>query len=47
MEHFARVVMEKQESARQLDESIFPGIDLYESAQGGTVFQIPLSRQLS
>ena len=47
MEHFVRVVMEKQESASQLDESIFPGIDLYESAQGGTVFQIPLSRQLS
>jgi hypothetical protein len=47
MEHFARVVMEKQESARQLDESIFPGIDLYETAQGGTVFQIPLQRELS
>ena len=39
--------MEKQESARQLDESIFPGIDLYETAQGGTVFQIPLQRELS
>jgi len=47
MEHFVRVVMEKQESARQLDESIFPGIDLYETAQGGTVFQIPLQRELS
>ena len=39
--------MEKQESASQLDESIFPGTELYESAQGGTVYQIPLSRQLS
>jgi len=47
MEHFVRVVMEKQESASQLDESIFPGTELYESAQGGTVYQIPLSRQLS
>ena len=47
MEHFVRVVMEKQESASQLDESIFPGTELYETAQGGTVFQIPLSRQLS
>jgi hypothetical protein len=47
MEHFVRVVMEKQESASQLDESIFPGTELYETAQGATVYQIPLSRQLS
>ena len=47
MEHFVRVVMEKQESASQLDESIFPGTELYESEQGATVYQIPLSRQLS
>lgn len=47
MEHFVRVVMEKQESARQLDESIFPSISLYESEQGATVYEIPLSRQLS
>ena len=47
MEHFVRIVMEKQESAVQLDESIFPGTELYESAQGATVYQIPLSRQLS
>jgi hypothetical protein len=47
MEHFVRIVMEKQESAAQLDESIFPGTDLYESEQGATVYQIPLSRQLS
>jgi hypothetical protein len=39
--------MEKQESAKQLDESIFPGTDLYESEQGATVYQIPLPRQLS
>ena len=47
MEHFVRVIMEKQESASQLDESIFPGTELYETAQGATVYQIPLSRQLS
>jgi len=47
MEHFVRIVMEKQESAKQLDESIFPGTDLYESEQGATVYQIPLHRQLS
>ncbi|MGY8868201.1 MAG: hypothetical protein ACKVJK_21550, partial [Methylophagaceae bacterium] len=47
MEHFVRIVMEKQESAKQLDESIFPGTDLYESEQGATVYQIPLPRQLS
>ena len=47
MEHFVRVIMEKQESASQLDESIFPGTELYETAQGATVYQIPLSRQVS
>ena len=47
MEHFVRVVMERQESASQLDESIFPGTELYESEQGATVYQIPLPRQLS
>ena len=47
MEHFVRIVMEKQEGVNQLDESIFPGNNLYESEQGATVYQIPLSRQLS
>lgn len=47
MEHFVRVVMEKQESARQLDESVFPSTNLYETAQGATVYEIPLPRQLT
>lgn len=47
MEHFVRVVMEKQDNVSKLDESIFPGNNLYESAQGATVFEIPLSRELS
>ena len=47
MKHFVRVVMEKQESAKQLDESVFPKTNLYETAQGATVYEIPLSRQLT
>jgi hypothetical protein len=47
MENFVRVVMEKQEGSLKLDESIFPSTDIYESAQGATVIEIPLARLLS
>ena len=47
MEYFVRIVMEKQEGATNLDESIFPSQEIFETAQGGTVFQIPLQRELS
>ena len=47
MEHFVRVIMEKQEGAKQLDESVFPNHLLYESEQGATVFEIPLPAVLS
>jgi len=47
MEHFVRVVMEKQDLATKLDESIFPNNELYETTQGATVFEIPLPRQLT
>ena len=47
MEHFVRVVMEKIDVTEQLDESIFPGNNIFESDQGATVFEIPLQRQLS
>ena len=48
MEHFVYVVMEKNNSLNEsLDESIFPGSELYESAQGASVYQIPLPRQLT
>ena len=47
MEHFVRIVMEKQEGAQLLDESIFAEQEIYETEQGGTVFQIPLQRELS
>ena len=47
MEHFVRIVMEKQEGAQLLDESVFAEQEIYETEQGGTVFQIPLQRELS
>jgi hypothetical protein len=46
MEHFVRVVMEKQETINRLNESIFPKQKIYESAQGATVIEIPLARNL-
>jgi len=47
MEHFVRVIMEKQEGAQLLDESIFPSNELFETEQGAQVFHIPLQRELS
>jgi hypothetical protein len=47
MEHFVRIVMEKQESLNKLDESVFPQQLIYETAQDATVIEIPLARQLS
>jgi len=46
MEHFVRVVMEKQEGAQLLDESIFAEQEIYETKQGATVYEIALPRQL-
>ena len=46
MEHFVRIVMEKDASLNKLDESILPNNEIYESAQGATVIEIPLARQL-
>ena len=47
MEHFVRIVMEKQEGAQLLDESIFAEQAIYETEQGATVYEIALPRQLS
>ncbi len=47
MEHFVRIVMEKDESLTKLDESILPNNEIYESEQGASIIDIPLSRQLS
>lgn len=47
MEHFVRIVMEKQNNPQMLDESIFPTQNIYETAQDLTVFEIALPKQLS
>jgi len=46
MNHFVRIVMEKEESIK-LDESIFPIQNIYETNQDISVIEIPLSRLLS
>tara|TARA_Y100000389_G_scaffold81572_1_gene78140 strand:- start:769 stop:1359 length:591 start_codon:yes stop_codon:yes gene_type:complete len=47
MENFVRVVMEKQEGAAKLDESIFAESQTFVTEQDCTVFQIPLQRELN
>ena len=47
MEHFVRIVMEKQEVLEGLNESVFPTHEIFESEQGATVIQIPLPNALS
>ena len=48
MEHFIRVVMEKQDTLSEgLNEDVFPGSEIMETEQGATVFNIPLPRALS
>ena len=47
MEHFVRVVMEKQEILEGLNESVFPSHEIYESEQGATVIEIPMPKALS
>jgi hypothetical protein len=47
MEHFVRIVMEKQEGATKLDESIFAESQTFVTEQDCTVMQIPLQRELS
>jgi hypothetical protein len=46
MEHFVRVVMEKQENTK-LNESVFPVYESYTTEQDVTVLQIPLPKELS
>ena len=47
MEHFVRVVMEKQEVLEGLNESVFPNHEILESEQGATVIEIPMPNALS
>ena len=46
MENFVRIVMEKNEKVKILDESIFPKSEVYESEQGASIIEIPLDRLL-
>ena len=43
MENFVRIVMEKNEKLTQLDESIFPSSEIYESEQGVDSPEAPAS----
>lgn len=47
MNHFVRIVMEKQENAQLLDESIFSEQEIYETNNDTTVYEIALPRELS
>jgi hypothetical protein len=48
MEHFVRVILEKQTSLTEsLDESVFPGNTLLETINGNPVVHIPLDRELT
>lgn len=45
MEHFLRVIMEKQDSI-SLNESAFPSYEIFES-DCATIFQVPLPKSLN
>jgi hypothetical protein len=47
MEHFVRVIMEKNVGISKLDESIFPQQNLLETADGNPVIEIPLGKHLT
>ena len=48
MEHFVRVVMEKQDQlSESFSQTVFPNISILETEQGATVFNIPLTRSLN
>ena len=48
MEHFVRIVMEKQDSLTEgLNEDVFPESYVYETQQDATVIEIPLPQALS
>jgi len=48
MEHFVRVTMEATTKlAESLNESIFPGMEIFETEQDITCIEIPLARELS
>ena len=47
MEHFVRIVMEKQEVLEGLNESVFPTHEIFESEQDATVIEIPIPNALN
>ena len=48
MEHFVRIVMEKQDELNEgFNETAFPNCEILESEQGATVIQFPLERELT
>lgn len=47
MEHYVRVILEKNEGPSILDESIFPSQTLLETVDGNPVIEIPLERELT
>jgi hypothetical protein len=48
MQHFVRIVMEKQDNLQEsLNDSIFPGSYIYETEQDATVFEMPLPKALT
>jgi hypothetical protein len=47
MEHFVRVILEKDQGPTLLDESVFPAQTLLETTDGDPVIEIPLNRELT
>ena len=47
MEHYVRVILDKNQESSILDESIFPSQSLLETAEGNPVIEIPLDRELT
>jgi len=46
MQHFARIIMDKQENPA-LREDAFSECEIYETEQEGTVFEFPIPRSLN
>ena len=47
MEHFVRVIFNKEKFTETLNESVFPDQNLLETVDGRSVIEIPLQRELS
>lgn len=47
MEHFVRIIMEKQNTHKLLDESIFSNQKIFDTPQDVTIYEINLPKELS